>query len=659
MIAGARRLARDDSGVVLVLALVFLSLFGLAIASLLGFADASFRATMAVRDQRADVYAADGGLDGAINRVRGAIEEGRDPVLGINCDDTEMPSNDMTVTVRCEGEPGSGLGVGANPLSKPKHAILTLGTDPTEVGIEQTSNATLNVGGSIFSNSTIQNSGGAQAVLAVDGTVSATSTCTPESKISTTDPPLRCSNTGGGAIPADGTDPGYTPATTGPPPVQAVPSCSAEQIVQFQPGTYTDAGAMKNLFETCEGAVYLFNPAPDGVGVYYFDFQNPGSHTWEIEDASASIVGGTPKDWSPVPPRPAVPIPGGCKTEDDYPRAHGVQFIFGGDSRLELEAGSMEICPEPTSLSQQIAIYGLTTGSSVPIPAALVPTAYAGVVRFTSPINALLIDGLLTSDAALDDSNRTGSITLQSFLPAVPADATITSATLRIAHRESPNPDNVETLAATVTPGTGSPVALTPSVSGSMHTDSFDLLAAGMSNTGSALAGIGVRYDAEVKSGKTATARLDGIRIDVTYQPLAFRAQSGCVVQRPYPEDGCAFIETEGAQATLVVQGTVYAPAAAIDIELTNASTQVFRRGVISRIFRASVTPSAGFTDPVVRLLEDEVRADRVVRFTACVGGAPRLEAVVRFNDLGGLFPGQVVVVDSWSVRPAGTPGPC
>lgn len=653
----AGRMASEESGAVLVFALVFLSLFGVAVASLLGFAETSFRATIAVRGQRADAYAADGAVDGAINRVRSSLEEGRDPILGLGCTDTSVPSNGLTVTVACQGKSGSGVSTGANPLSKPKHAILTLGTSGSEVGIEQKSNATLKIHGDVFSNSTIENNGGAGSVTAVDGVVSALGACTGSGAITSTSPPLRCSNTGGGAIPADGVDPNYPPASPTPPAPAAVPSCPASKIVTFTPGTYTDAGALNSLFASCSGALYHFPAAATGTGVYYFDFRGSGAHLWTIQDENANVVGGTPNGWAPAPPRPAVPAPGGCKTESDPGANHGVQFVFGGDSRFELKSGTVELCAEPNVASQQIAFYGPESGSAVPVSLTQVPAGWGSVVRFTNPQNALVVDGLLTSDALLNGPNPLGSITLNTFAPAIPAATIVTGATLRVAHGES-STSQIGTVTATVTPGTGPPIAVSPSEGTLLHTDSFDLMALGLSPNPSALTGLTVTYDATRVSG-SPIAQLDGIALDITYETLVYRAESGCIVTGGYPGTGCAVIDASGTKSALIFQGTVYVPAAAVDVKINNASMKVFGRGIICRILGIHVTPSAAYSGDTAFLPDNTARADRTVVFTACLAGVPRLRAVAKINDLGGLFPGQTVQIESWSVLPASSSGPC
>ena len=109
---------RDEDGVALVLALAFLTFFGLVIAAILGFAEASVRATEGLREQRDIVYAADGAMDGAIQYARTAA--GRDAGVGafgtqptcswegcIPCITYSATLNGKTATVTCvsTGEP--------------------------------------------------------------------------------------------------------------------------------------------------------------------------------------------------------------------------------------------------------------------------------------------------------------------------------------------------------------------------------------------------------------------------------------------------------------------------------------------------------------------------------------------------------------------------
>ena len=72
-----RRL-HGEHGASLVLALMFLAVFGVLSVALLGFGDASVRADAGYRTQRARNLATDAALDGAINRVeQGPVDRSR------------------------------------------------------------------------------------------------------------------------------------------------------------------------------------------------------------------------------------------------------------------------------------------------------------------------------------------------------------------------------------------------------------------------------------------------------------------------------------------------------------------------------------------------------------------------------------------------------
>ena len=168
--------ADGERGASLVLALAFLSMFGVFIVALLGFAQTAFLTTTGVHQQGLRQYAASSAIDTAIQRVRPDINLGRDPVFGgANCGlaypavDDEPP-----VTVTCTAQPGSG---DVQPgIDAPPNAILTLAT--SGVGIDDSKNGTLFVTGPVFSNSDIYLHNPGQPKLdATDMPVTARGTC--------------------------------------------------------------------------------------------------------------------------------------------------------------------------------------------------------------------------------------------------------------------------------------------------------------------------------------------------------------------------------------------------------------------------------------------------------------------------------------------------
>jgi hypothetical protein len=90
-------------------------------------------------------------------------------------------------------------------------------------------------------------------------------------------------------------------------------------------------------------------------GTYYFDFTTTGTHVWSPQK---TVVGGTPTG---TKSNTAPAVPGACVNPITTSAAVGVQFVFGGDSRVDLGASNWEICASYHAASIPTAIYGLKT----------------------------------------------------------------------------------------------------------------------------------------------------------------------------------------------------------------------------------------------------------------------------------------------------------
>lgn len=115
---------RDEDGQALLLALAFLVFFGLVIAAILGFAEASVRATTNLREQRDIVYAADGAMDGAIHYGRWNLATGAYGAVPCITNIT----NTGTYTVTLNGETASVTCVVSplqNPLNTNRRVLFT------------------------------------------------------------------------------------------------------------------------------------------------------------------------------------------------------------------------------------------------------------------------------------------------------------------------------------------------------------------------------------------------------------------------------------------------------------------------------------------------------------------------------------------------------
>lgn len=661
-----------EEGAALLIVLAFLSLFGLAIAALLGFSETSFKTTLAVRSLSGAKYAADGAAEAAINTWRDQTSVG---AAGGSCPSFTPPVvNDTATRVECTAfNPTAGsAGVQVTSVNKPKAALLTLGRNSGEDGLSQGSNSNLRIKGQVYSNSTVRNTASSAQII-VDGPLIARGDCTGNI---TSTPAKSCNDTTANPV---GVDPNYTPAATTVPPYRTVPTCSPNSVVTFQPGYYDDAAALSSMMSAtgpCAGSVFWFQPGSGGVGVYYFDFHG-ATRTWTVKDSNARVIAGTPKGWSPTPasPAPTVTVPGACSTPLDGVQP-GVQFIFGNDSRMDVQSGQVEICAQPSSTAVPVAVYGLKSGTETTTTATLIQatTASSPAGQFASPANAISKDNLVAAAAVADSA--TASMDLTGFAPpgTIPAGSVITDAKLRVAHRDervgNGNAQAVESLTATLKVNrTGAPaipgVAVTvgnDDSTSAIHEETYGvpLTALALEAKQYGLTGLSVSYATVAKNNKSAVESLDSIRLDLTYTPPALQAEDkvgSCVGAPPYvPGTNCALITTDGAQSSFYIHGTFYAPKAALDISLTNVSQQVFTWGLIVRSLRLNITPSSLFSQPTIQVPDDTSSSARKIILTAyvCPGqsscpagsGTARVRAKVTFND-GTTVPPKV---ESWSV---------
>lgn len=129
MTARWRARAADESGVVLLLALGFLAFIGVITVVLLSYTDTSARATTGLRPVRSAQFAADGAVEGAINRLRQFRPDATAPCIHnlytvspalngqdivLNCDSLTVvsasptPTIDVTLTAVCPATRSAG-----------------------------------------------------------------------------------------------------------------------------------------------------------------------------------------------------------------------------------------------------------------------------------------------------------------------------------------------------------------------------------------------------------------------------------------------------------------------------------------------------------------------------------------------------------------------
>lgn len=536
----------SDSGVSLVMVLVFLMFTGLVVASVMRLSHVSLNAAFEAHDQAELVRDGDGALAAAINGMRNSTFNND---VGEQCDPFTMngPNSSQKLAVTCKAGALTGaLGqVAFGSGNRPPAGLMTLG-NTSETGIHETGSSgssQLSVEGGAQSNSTITagpgslvvTRGQASARSACNGTITSTPAAACDTGVAVADPAV--------AAPGDYVQPsaGMT--------YQPVPPCPATEgaTVEFAPGYYDDAEGLTNLMSTCTGHTFWFPP-----GTYYFDFHNgespafQGSPVWSITNSAVRVVAGTPPTsgpgkWDPDAATREVPqIPGACVSPTESADNNGVEFVFGGRSQLSITAGQMEICGQYYTDRPPIGIYGAKTGADPPETneyGLTLTSAGPGVPAcrrsFTNGTNARYQDSNPTTHTALNTNFPTACSTFTGFVPAtaIPRGAVLTNATLYVRHVESVQPA-ANGLTAAITPtGASSPVTVqvTPFIhSGSSTYGVFtkDITSSLFSEVHrNGFAGASIRYFVQ-RGASNLQARLDTIQLNLNWKAPAVRAQS-------------------------------------------------------------------------------------------------------------------------------------
>ncbi|MFC0629037.1 type IV pilus modification PilV family protein [Kribbella deserti] len=586
---------RDERGSSLLMVLVTITIISIGLAALLTRSDASMRVAGALREQAVASYEADAAMHAAINNLRNS---GYRNAPGQHCfglsDSLSLPAFNglRSAAVSCSADALGAIVQCAEPTrcNRPENAILTLGTAADDgLHIQQPAGAVMPVDGPIFSNSTINVPVGE---LRADGGLWARSACAGTILTAICDL--------GSVANARGDDPAYAPALASAPARRSLPACTTPgSLVTFLPGYYDDAVALSDLMSSvspCRGSTWWFKP-----GVYYFDFHNSGananpllpagSNQWVVE--GGHLVAGTRAGATCVDP-----------TEDAS--AAGVQFIFGGSSRLKFVGAEADICGTYSASKPPVAVFGLKSGSETDTYALLKPTATPLLGDFglsATPARLATVDGVAASWKSAT-AGDTAVLTVSGFAQAgaIPAGSVLQSAAVRVTHRHS-DPGSSDQLDISVATDTGP--NLTGSVVGAAGGTGFqtDVIVLDPSRTGTLAKAIhdgtfgGATIAVTTKLAAAGdTEDIDAIQLELTYTRPAFRAADGCLTIGPYGSAGCALVVGNH----LRIKGTVYAPASVLDL----GDGSSVRSGVVARslwLRRSSATATA----PVLSIPDD------------------------------------------------------
>ncbi|MCU1356441.1 MAG: hypothetical protein JWM89_1859 [Acidimicrobiales bacterium] len=697
--------------------------FSVLLVAILNYAQTNAKTSRTVIKQRTQSYAVDGTLESAVNWAKDTSNVGRDPALfpGDPACVYKKPASGSTpeITVSCAAERNSGSGRGPVGGNYPDQAIETLGKrttlapigangnlpncggGPVEDGIRtrasglpsgstcDTSKAITGqpwtVRGDVKSASSIKLDGSPLELYPKqNGTVSkanAVLACNvPSGKITTHSATSSTLSNGCVGNAAGPTDPNYAhrPIVTAAGVVPA--TCAGVGVTAIDPGTFTSAVALSNLFAStsCKDKYIWFKP-----GVYYFNFTdiadqsvrcgNPDAsqyilrpesnrHEWCVgrgPDAShpnassnnVHIVGGEPYNWVGITaPTASTAFPQDITGDNPYggncdPGKPGVQFIFGGDSRVYVADGTFELCAGPVAgnpNAPQVAIYGLkqaTFTTTVTQTGPTCPSTSNG--RCTGNIaGGMAIDGNLV-DLQYDDSCAlfcgfvySNPVTVNFDGYAVPAGNQVQSVVMRAGYNTH-DPDNLctpghfwndvvgfingvvnglsdllctrpqFTIAGANGPQNCNNNHDLPSTGNRLQVFAVDITKC-FTTDGSALNHFAVNWWAReycLFGCPRFTDQLDGIEITVTLKstiPSDEHPADGCIIDVPNYNDGlgeadCAVLKSDQIQSDpsvfkaadwvgrTSIKGTIYAPSDAVDFSDNFAKYPLFQRGLIAR----------------------------------------------------------------------------
>jgi hypothetical protein len=386
---------------------------------------------------------------------------------------------------------------------------------------------------------------------------------------------------------------------------------------------------------SCRGKTFWFPP-----GIYYFDFHNAdmptsgspvipnGPNVWTFDDGFGGVlVAGTKQGWSTSTSN--ANMPGSCVSPLTSESTDGVQFVFGGDSRLQLSKGSMEICGTWHLDRPSLVLYGAKTTTGSVSNATLLPTtgsltspSTGGNPPFTGLGGSALAndsDGNAGPNVTGVPRQKTSTLQVNGFTglsSAVAPRAVLEQATVTVRHGEQGANSGTRLTLQLKANRAGAPTiskpltvsVATPSLA--YRTESIDitddikgeLYAYGLANPGVPIIA-SVVLDTDSASPQSVSEQVDHLKLDLSWRSLSVRAQSGCVSAVA----GCAMVQTDIHTDELYIQGTAYTPKAWLDIRLVGVTGQVFRSGLVARAATLNVSPSNGYEGPLIELPDNSL----------------------------------------------------
>jgi hypothetical protein len=442
---------------------------------------------------------------------------------------------------------------------------------------------------------------------------------------------------------------------------------------------FTDAQA-KQLADLC-GTVDLINGLEVKVQVRGNGFNIPTVQWWL--DGVRMSYDATRGANFPYPTNPVGSESEDVKAKSDCdPSKAGGQLVFNGDSHVVVNDGTLEVCAgpfRPTATAddapddhQQIGIWAMPSVAEV-VPKGSGLTWGGNTSSPTNQANAYTIDkqtmnfNIGACNFACGDRDAWAKIPMNGYTP--PAGYRIQKIVARVGyHSISQGCSGLFKDCSGKAPTLDTPACSEdfPKVSESLpdveitNKDVAVLYDASMTNrnclgvtaNGASLPEHDVTWHAKVNCiagicGGPWNDRFDGIAYEVTLKPTDTASprlvpQSGCIVAHPNYNEGaggpdCALVRavqstgsdnytapwnnpTAHSVGRFSVQGTIYAPASAIEVDDTDVAYPLATRGLIARHLRVSgFEPRTNYDGIAIDTFVDRTPQPREALFTACV----------------------------------------
>jgi hypothetical protein len=664
-----------DEGTVLVLALLFFTLFGLLVGGVLSLAQTNLKATTGIRSDAATSYTADGAVDGAINAVQALGSGSTVGVAPYNSTCFSMPAGALNglgpIAVTCQATANSGS---VDLTQQPAQGVLTTGAGSTTEGLKVTSGLTY-VQGSVKTRLLTTTATAANQLAVTSGSVAATS-CSPTTqgiRVTATPGTVSCT---AAAVPIDpAADPalstaaqGSWAAPVGPTTVMTAPTCPATAspwLVTFSPGLYTNGAAFQAAM-ACANKVVWFKP-----GVYYLDFADTTTANRTVTVATTgtstnSIVGGVPLGWDPTAAtRPAIPLPTAASpsTSACDPSQPGAAFVLGGDSVIKATSAKLQVCGwwDVANPAQRFAFDALpadmtATGQAVNVAptTAVNQTNQAPWTNWTNPTGVTANDASYTSwtSYAGSTADPSHSVYLVISYPNlnVPSDATITSITATITHTMSGSAGGLRADIllpdGTMFKPANRPFRTCLAACTFSGADVVDFTPASPP-TGAQINSAQVRIQTDgYGAAGSFTEKVNSVFLTVNYTyPLVHAATPSATATSAVLT--LAGDSTAANPSVIAIHGTVYALNNVVTLSMLNAVTTVVDRGIVARNLLLAMTRAAGYSGVLISI---PPAGPRDVVFTAnSAAGVALLRAEVLFTDVTGSANGTIADVQTWS----------